>query len=55
MSESFTGLTQCEYGRWYFMDGTELLPSIDEEKEINITLYGLYDRFSSILLGACSF
>jgi hypothetical protein len=35
MSESFIGLTQCECGRWYFIDGTELLPSIDEEKEIN--------------------
>jgi len=27
LDESFTGVTECECGRWYFMDGTELEPS----------------------------
>jgi hypothetical protein len=27
LDESFTGVTECECGRWYFMDGTELKPS----------------------------
>jgi len=24
LDESFTGVTECECGRWYYMDGTEL-------------------------------
>jgi len=27
LDESFDGLTECECGRWYYMDGTELEPS----------------------------
>jgi len=27
LDESFTGVTECECGRWYCMDGTELMLS----------------------------
>ena len=27
LDESFTGVTECDCGRWYYMDGTELEPS----------------------------
>jgi len=27
LDESFTGVTECECGRLYFMDGTELMPA----------------------------
>jgi len=30
LDESFTGLTECECGRWYYMDGTELEPPSDQ-------------------------
>jgi len=30
LDESFTGLTECECGRWYLMDGTELEPPSDQ-------------------------
>ena len=30
LDESFTGITECECGRWYFMDGTELEPSAND-------------------------
>ena len=29
MDESFIGVTECECGRWYYMDGTELELSED--------------------------
>jgi len=27
LDERFEGITECECGRWYYMDGTELVPS----------------------------
>ena len=30
LDDSFSGLTECECGRWYYMDGTELEPPSDQ-------------------------